>query len=63
MPTKKVYKILIPEDVLNKGKEQYHTFQRDGRTVLVPIGKAVQVPEWVAIRAKEIGLIEDYFVM
>jgi len=54
-------KIIIPEDPINKGKEQYKYFQLDGETIQVPIGIAVEVPEWVAKRAKEIGLISDYF--
>lgn len=53
-------KILIPEDPFNKGKEQYKDFQLDGTTVQVPIGMYVDVPEWVAKKAKEIGLIADY---
>ena len=53
-------KILIPEDPVNKGKEQYKIFQRNGVTVQVPIGMYVDVPDWVAIRAKEIGVISDY---
>ena len=58
----KTYTILIQEDSANKGKEQYKYFQRDGQTVQVPIGKFVEVPEWVAVRAKEIGLVDDYLV-
>jgi hypothetical protein len=60
MPKEKECKILIPEDPGNKGKEQYKIFQRDGRTIQVPIGKYVTVPEWLAVRAKEIGYISDY---
>lgn len=60
MPKEKTAKIIIPEDPSNRGKEQYKYFQRDGVTVQVPIGKAVDVPEWVAVRAKEIGLISDF---
>jgi len=56
----KQFKIFIPEDTANKDKEQYKIFQRDGYTIEVPIGKFVDVPEWVAVRAKKIGLIEDY---
>ena len=44
----------------NAKKEQYKYFQKDGQTIEVPIGKYVEVPLWVAIRAKEIGLITDY---
>jgi len=53
-------KILIPEDPNNKGKEQVKTFQHNGITMDVPIGMYVDVPEWLAVRAKEIGLINDY---
>ena len=53
-------KILIPEDPNNRGKEQYKVFQRDGKTIQVAIGMYVDVPEWLAVRAKEIGLITDY---
>ena len=56
----KMCKILIPEDPINAGKEQYKIFQRDGRTIEVAIGRFVDVPEWLAIRAKEIGLIKEY---
>jgi len=56
----KKFKILIPEDPANKGKEQYKQFQRDGQTIQVPIGMYVEVPEWLAVRAKEIGLVQDY---
>lgn len=44
----------------NAKKEQYKIFQRDGETIQVPIGKYVEVPLWVAVRAKEIGLITDF---
>ena len=56
-------KILIPEDQNNKGKEQYKTFQHNGVTLDVPIGMYVEVPEWLAVRAKEIGLIDDYLTL
>ena len=58
----KVYRILIPEDMQNKDKEQYKIYQLDGVTKQVPVGKLVEVPEWLAKRAKEIGDISDYFV-
>ncbi len=57
----KKVRILIPEDPSNRDKEQYKIFQRNGVTWEVPIGKVSEVPEWVAIRAKEIGVISDYF--
>ena len=53
-------KILIQEDPNNKGKEQFKIFQRNGETIQVPIGMFVEVPEWLAVRAKEIGVISDY---
>lgn len=54
--------IQIAPDVLNAKKEQYKVFQRDGETIQVPIGKMVEVPLWVGVRAKEIGLISDYLL-
>ena len=57
----KKVRILIPEDQNNRGKEQFKIFQKDGVTYEVAIGIVAQVPEWVAIRAKEIGVISDYF--
>ena len=62
MPRKTVYNITIPKDKVgeNGKKEQYKVFQRDGNTIQVPIGRSVEVPEWVAKRAVEIGVIEDY---
>lgn len=59
---KKTYTILIQEDPVNRGKEQFKVFQKDGKTIEVPMGRFVDVPEWVAVRAKEIGLISDYMV-
>lgn len=53
-------KILIPDDPVNKGKEQFKIFQQNGVTISVPLGMYVDVPEWVAVRAKEIGVISDY---
>lgn len=63
-PTHKVYTILIPHDgnEENAKKEQYKYFQKDGETIEVPIDRFVDVPEWVAIRAKEIGLITDFVI-
>ena len=61
MNNEKKAQILIPEDPFNKGKEQVKQFQRDGVTVEVAIGQKVTVPLWVAVRAKEIGYISDYF--
>lgn len=57
----KVYTIFIAPDAIgaNSAKEQYKYFQLNGETIEVPIGKFVDVPYWVAKRAKEIGLISD----
>lgn len=59
--SKKFY-IIIPKDTVGKNseKEQFRLFQRDGETVQVAIGVKQEVPEWVAIRAKEVGDITDY---
>lgn len=54
--------INIPADPLNKDKEQFKFYQRDGFTVQVAIGKMAEVPLWVAERAKEIGDIDDYML-
>lgn len=43
--------------------EQYRRFQRNGETVKVATGKFQIVPEWVAIRAKKIGDIQDYVLI
>ena len=61
----KKYFILIPKDSnpQNAAKEQFKFYQLDGETVQVPIGKQVEVPEWVAKRAKEIGEISDFIVV
>lgn len=62
--TKKVKKepkarIYIAIDPLNPNiKEEY--FQLDGKTVAVAKGKFAIVPLWIAERAKEIHLIEDF---
>lgn len=53
-------KIQIETDSLNAEKEQYKVFQLNGETIEVPIGILVEVPLWVAERAKEIGLIKNY---
>lgn len=63
MESEKKAIILIPEDPINKDKEQFRTFQRDGVTIEVAIGKMATVPLWVAVRAKEIGTISDYQVL
>lgn len=55
--------ICIPVDPLNKDKEQFKFYQRDGVTVQVAIGLMATVPLWVAERAKEIGDILDYQVV
>ena len=59
----KKYFIIIPADTNpeNAKKEQFTYFQKDGVTVQVAIGQRQEVPDWVALRAKEIGLIADYF--
>ena len=55
--------INIPVDQMNKDAgEQFKLYQRDGVTIEVPIGMNVEVPMWLAERAKEIGDITDYFV-
>lgn len=50
-------------DPANAKKEQFRTYQLDGRTVQVPIGLNVEVPEWVAKLAKEVGDITDYLIV
>lgn len=62
MPNQEKAFILIPEDALNKGKEQFKIMQHDGVTYQIPVGKMTEVPLAVAIRAKEIGYIQDYMV-
>ena len=61
----KKYFIIIPADSNeeNAKKEQFNYYQRDGETVRVAIGIKQEVPEWVALRAKEIGDISDYIVV
>ncbi len=44
----------------NAKKEQFRYYQRDGEAVAVAIGVKQEVPEWVAVRAKEIGDVDDY---
>ena len=44
----------------NARKEQFKVYQKDGETIQVPIGMNVEVPEWVAVRAKEVGDVPDY---
>ena len=53
---------MIPKDSNeeNAKKEQFRYYQRDGETVAVAIGVKQEVPEWVAVRAKEIGDVDDY---
>lgn len=61
---KKFY-MIIPKDSNkdNAKKEQFRYYQKDGETVQVAIGRQQEVPEWVAVRAKEIGDIDDYTVV
>lgn len=63
MAQKKFY-VIIPKDnnETNASKEQFRVYQLDGNTVQVPIGIQVEVPEWVAKRAKEVGDVADYIV-
>ena len=63
MESEKQAIILIPEDPINKDKEQFKTFQKNGVTWEVAIGKMAKVPLWVAERAKEIGTISDYQIV
>ena len=58
----KKFFIIIPADTNeeNAKKEQFRYYQKDGETVAVAIGQKQEVPEWVAIRAKEVGDIQDY---
>ena len=61
---KKYFINLIPNaDSTNAKKEQFRTYQLDGKTIEVPIGINVEVPEWVAKLAKEVGDITDYLVV
>lgn len=61
---KKFY-MIIPKDSNkeNAKKEQFRYYQKDGETVAVAIGRQQEVPEWVAVRAKEIGDVDDYTVV
>lgn len=63
--TTKHYFIIIPADQNkeNAKKEQFVYYQHDGQTIRVPIGMSVEVPEWVAERAKAVGDIADYTVV
>lgn len=61
---KKYFINIIPNtDPANSKKEQFRTYQLDGQTVQVPIGFNVEVPEWVAKLAKEVGDITDFLVV
>ena len=56
--------VYLPNDPLNKGTEQVKIVQRDGVSVVIPIGKVNQrVPLWAAERLKEIGTIDDFEVV
>ena len=56
--------VYIPNDPLNKGTEQVKIVQRDGVSVVIPIGKVNQrVPLCAAERLKEIGTIDDFEVV
>lgn len=44
-------------------KEQFRRYQRNGETLRVATGKFQIVPEWVAIRAKEIGDITEFIYL
>ena len=56
--------VYIPNDPLNKGTEQVKIVQRDGVSVVIPIGKVnKRVPLWAAERLKEIGTIDDFEVV
>ncbi len=64
MKQKKYYIIINKDsDQDNAKKEQFRDYQRDGETVMVAIGVKQEVPQWVAERAKEVGDVEDYFVV
>lgn len=47
----------------NAKKEQFKVYQKDGETIQVPIGRSVEVPEWLAELAKHVGDIKDYTVV
>ena len=58
-------KMYIGEDTFsnNAKLEQFKYYQLNGNTVRVAIGRMVEVPLWVAERAKEIGDIKDFEVI
>ena len=47
----------------NAKNEQYKVYQKDGETIQVPIGRSVEVPEWLAELAKHVGDVQDYTVV
>ena len=57
--TKKFF-ITIPTNTEETKDRQFMYYQKDGQTIQVPVGMSVEVPEWLAKRAKEIGDIDDY---
>ena len=63
MKKSKKYFITIPANSEEAKGRQFFYYQHDGATVQVPVGMNVEVPEWLAIRAKEIGDIDDYTVV
>lgn len=56
----KKYFITIPANTEESKDVQFFHYQKDGETIRVPVGVNVEVPDWVAKRAKEIGDIDDY---
>jgi len=56
---RKKAEIYIENDQLNPQDKEV-IFQLDGNTVAVRRGEFVEVPLWIAERAKEIGLISSY---
>lgn len=56
----KKYFITIPANTEESKGRQFFYYQNDGKTVQVPVGMSVEVPEWLAKRAKDIGDIDDY---
>jgi len=61
----KRYFITIPADSNeeNAKNEQFKVYQKDGQTIQVPIGRSVEVPEWLALLAKHVGDIADFTVV